>query len=98
MMPARSALRQTIRWILPALAAYAALAYFFLPEFWIARDHGLDASPASMVTRTADDIPGDPINVGLVGDEQAVFRAMAAAGWDTADAVTLTTAVGIGLS
>jgi hypothetical protein len=90
--------RRAAWWILPVLAGYAALAYLFLPEFWIARDHSRDVGPASMVTRTADDIPGDPINVGLVGDQQAIFRAMAAAGWDTADAITLKTSVDIGLS
>ena len=97
-MPKWPTRRRVVWWILPALAAYLALAYLFLPEFWIARDHNLDAGPASMVTRTADDIPGDPINVGLVGDDQVVFRAMAAAGWDTADAITLKTSVDIGLS
>lgn len=80
------------------VAAYVATAYLLIPEAWIFRDHGIDVSPASMVTRTADDIPGDPINVGLAGDSAGVLRAFALAGWDTADAVTLKTAVEIGVS
>ena len=29
-----------------------------------------------MITETADGIPGDPLNVGLVGDEAEVHRIM----------------------
>jgi hypothetical protein len=42
-----------------------------------------------MVTRTGDRIPGDPINVGLVGSEDDVLCAMHAAGWFPADPITL---------
>src|SRR4030095_16981243 len=43
-------------------------------------------------------IPGDPINVGLVGSEKELVHAFAVAGWDTADGVTLKTAIEIGES
>jgi hypothetical protein len=48
-----------------------------------------------MVTRTAQGIPGDPINVGLIGDRRDVLCAMQAAGWSPADPVTARTSVEI---
>jgi hypothetical protein len=42
-----------------------------------------------MVTRTEQGIPGDPLNVGLVGSQEDVVRAMHAAGWYPADPITL---------
>lgn len=77
---------------------WLVLAYLVLPVLWIEHDRARDTSPADMVTRTEADIPGDPINVGLVGDSAELLRAFAAAGWDTADAITLESAVKIGES
>jgi LssY C-terminus len=48
-----------------------------------------------MVTRTAQGIPGDPINVGLIGDDKDVLCAMQAAGWYPADPVTLRSSIEI---
>jgi hypothetical protein len=48
-----------------------------------------------MVTRTGQDIPGDPINVGLVGDTKDVICAMHAAGWYPADPITLKSSIEI---
>ena len=48
-----------------------------------------------MVTVTASGIPGDPLNVGLVGTKEEAIRALAAAGWYPADAVTLKTSIEI---
>jgi hypothetical protein len=42
-----------------------------------------------MVTRTAQGIPGDPMNVGLVGTQEDVLCAMHAADWHPADPITL---------
>ena len=62
-----------------------------LPLLWRHYEHqqGLAAKP--MITETADGIPGDPLNVGLVGDEAEVHRIMLAAGWHPADPITLRT-------
>lgn len=94
--------RTTIRFALASLAvllaAYLLVSYFLLPEIWIFRDSRRIGSLSSMVTTTADDIPGDPINVGLVGSKEEVIRAFAAAGWDPADKITLRSSVDIGLS
>ena len=54
------------------------------------------ASPTlPMVTHTAQGIPGDPINVGLVGNDKDVLCAMQAAGWYPADPVTLRSSIEI---
>jgi hypothetical protein len=84
------------RYLWLAAMLWLILAYLALPLMWIERDRSVDTNPASMVTRTEADIPGDPINVGLIGDREAVMRAFAAAGWDAADAITLKSALEIG--
>ena len=48
-----------------------------------------------MVTRTAQGIPGDPLNVGLIGDNSDVLCAMHAAGWYPADRITLNSSIEI---
>ena len=80
------------------LLAYLVVAYFFIPEIWIHRDASRIADFGPMVTTTKQDIPGDPINVGLVGLREDVLRAFASAGWDPADKITLRTSAEIGLS
>jgi len=77
------------------LGLYLAVAYLLLPALWTHYEHepGLQGRP--MVTVTADGIPGDPLNVGLVGTEEEAIRALAAAGWYPADAVTLRTSIEI---
>lgn len=80
------------------LIVYLLVCYFIMPELWIFRDRNLVPDLSKMVTTTEQDIPGDPINVGLVGSKQQVIRAFAAAGWDPADKITLLSSVEIGLS
>jgi hypothetical protein len=48
-----------------------------------------------MATRTAQGIPGDPMNVGLIGDLGEVVCAMHAAGWYPADRITLKSSIEI---
>jgi hypothetical protein len=89
----RPALRHEYKLALIAIAAllvvYGVLAYFFLPLVWKRYEHEKALAGLSMVTRTSDGIPGDPINVGLVGSEDDVLCAMHAAGWFPADPITL---------
>lgn len=77
------------------LIAWGVLAYLVLPRLWVDHEHqpGLARSPA--VTVTPDGIPGDPLNVGLVGSESDVLAAMHAAGWYPADPITLRSSVKI---
>jgi LssY C-terminus len=87
------ALRHEYKLALVAVAAllivYGVLAYFFLPLVWKRYEHQRALAGLSMVTRTGDGIPGDPINVGLVGSKDDVLCAMHAAGWFPADPITL---------
>jgi hypothetical protein len=97
-MKRKRLLRRSANWFALACGAYLGLAYFAAPEFWTLRDRHADTSAMEMVTRTPQGIAGDPINVGLVGTRTEIMRAFALAHWDTADAVTLKTAVEIGES
>jgi hypothetical protein len=53
---------------------------------------------APRTTVTAQSIPGDPLNVALIGTEGQVVRAMLDAGWDPADPVTLKSSLRIARS
>jgi hypothetical protein len=97
-MSQRSFRRRAATWLVLLLATYLALAYVAAPEFWTFRDRGFRSQSFEMVTHTPQGIPGDPINVGLIGTQKEVVHAFAVAGWDTADAVTLRTAIDIGES
>lgn len=77
---------------------YLLIAYFVVPEIWVFRDASRVPDFGSMVTHTEQDIPGDPINVGLAGEKEQVIHAFIAAGWDPADAITLRSSIDIGLS
>lgn len=74
---------------------YTALAYLLLPLFWTHYEHQRGLANLPMVTRTAQGIPGDPMNVGLVGDKADVICAMHAAGWYPADPITLKSSIEI---
>jgi len=62
------------------ICAYTLLAYLALPALWSHHEHQRGLADLPMVTRTAQGIPGDPINVGLIGDKREVLCAMQAAG------------------
>ncbi len=98
MMRHRTKTRIATSAVLVSLFIYLLVAYFVIPEIWIFHDAGRVAKIGSMVTTTEQDIPGDPINVGLVGSKEEVIRAFAAAGWDPADKITLRSSIDIGLS
>ena len=51
-------------------------AYVILPLAWTHYEHQPKLAAAPMVTRTAQGIPGDALNVGLVGTREDVVRAM----------------------
>lgn len=84
-------------WVVLAavLGAYLVLAYIILPALWSHHEHEPGLASLPMVTRTASDIPGDALNVGLVGTKADVLQAMHAAGWFPADPITLRTSVEI---
>lgn len=94
--------RHRARWVIWAgaalIAAWAVVAYLVLPLVWTEVERGEAHPPRPMLTATAQGIPGDPINVGLVGTREDVLRAFAAIGWRAADAITFETSLEIGLS
>jgi hypothetical protein len=78
------------------MAVWAFVAYLAAPFVWSEIEKG--APPHAMLTTTPLGIPGDPLNFGLVGSEAEVAAAFHAIGWRPADAITLKSAVEIGLS
>jgi LssY-like putative type I secretion system component LssY len=77
------------------LSGYALLAYVLLPSAWTHYEHQHGLAGRPMVTHTEQGIPGDPLNVGLVGSQEDIVRAMHAAGWFPADPITLRSSLGI---
>ncbi len=67
---------------------YFLLAYIVLPLSWRHYEHQKGLADFTMVTRNGEGIPGDPINVGLVGAEADIVCAMNRAGWYPADPIT----------
>ncbi len=86
----RGPLRKTIYLFLILLIAYLLTAYLVVPWGW--RRHESRNAPVNAiprVTHTASGIPGDPLNVALVGTEDQVIAIMLAARWYPADPITL---------
>jgi hypothetical protein len=72
------------------LMAYLVLAYLIMPTFWKRYAHrhpGLEDIPD--ITHTKYGLPGDPLNVALVGNKNQVMMIMVAAKWYPADPLTL---------
>lgn len=84
----RPTTRLLLRILLPILLCYLLLAYLILPSLWRHYEHQKKLDGLPMVTTTAQGIPGDPINVGLVGSQKDILCAMREAGWYAADPIT----------
>jgi len=72
------------------LLIYLLVAYVLLPlawELYIHRHPALDEVPG--ITETGTGIPGDPLNVALIGTKSQVEAIMHAAGWYPANALGL---------
>jgi hypothetical protein len=75
-----------LRLFVVAVAAYVVVAYLLLPLWWRQHEKRHSAlADAPRITHTASGIPGDPLNVALVGMEKDLHLAMHAAGWYPAD-------------
>ena len=82
--------RWLIRLVVMSLMVWAVAAYFLLPLAWrLATRHHPAVEGMPRITVTGNRIPGDPLNIGLVGTEEEVDAAMLAAGWLPADPLTL---------
>ncbi len=95
MTPRRSKLRTGLTVLAAFLVVYGIIAYFALPLAWTHYEHQKGLAGLPMLTRTAQNIPGDPINIGLAGSKEDVLCAMHAAGWYPADPVTFRSSVAI---
>jgi hypothetical protein len=76
--------------VLAFLVIYLLGAYVVLPLGWRRYAHrhpALDDAPR--ITHTGAGIPGDPLNVALLGSELEVKKIMLTAGWYPADPLTL---------
>lgn len=88
-------LRRLRRWrqrgaaLATVVALYVLLAYLVLPAMWRHYEHNPALADAPKVTVTADGIPGDPLNIGLVGTEAEVMQIFQAAGWYPAARITI---------
>jgi hypothetical protein len=93
------------RWTIRGLKAlviiiglWLMLAYVILPSIWRHYEHNPALADAPKTTSTSQGIPGDPLNVGLIADEEDVVRALHGAGWSPADPITLASCVRIAAS
>lgn len=72
------------------LLAWLVAAYFIMPTLWKGYAHrhpSLEDIPR--ITHTGSDIPGDPLNVSLIGTEAELKTIMRAARWYSAEALSL---------
>lgn len=83
-------LQRILKFLVAAIVTWLVLAYVVLPWHWsryVRRHPALENLPG--VTRTSAGLPGDPLNVGLVGHETEVQQAMRKARWYPADPLSL---------
>jgi hypothetical protein len=88
--PMRNRRRRLFRAVVMALLCWVLAAYLLLPMGWrFATRHHPAVEGMPCIAVTANRIPGDPLNIALVGTEEEVDKAMFAAGWYPADPITL---------
>lgn len=81
------------------LVGYLAIAYVILPMGWWRYEKRHPAlANAPTLTHTKLGIPGDPLDVGLVGSEAQVLKAFQTIGWTRADKIDLKSSVEIAAS
>jgi hypothetical protein len=87
--------RRVQRILLAVAVVYYLLAYWITPALWTHYEHHPTLESAPKTTFTKEGIPGDALNIGLVGKEEDVVHSMVAAGWLPADAITFRTSARI---
>jgi hypothetical protein len=81
--------RQRLPWIIALSATYAGAAYIVLPYAVRMGLKILHRKRVPRYTTTGDGLPGDPVNVALIGNLEQLRAAFAAAGWTGADRLDL---------
>ena len=75
--------------VLALASTYAAAAYLILPRAIRLGAHILNRGRVPAYTLTGDGLPGDPVNLILIGTFDELRRAFAQAGWTQADPLGL---------
>jgi hypothetical protein len=89
--------RRRVIYLAAVVGAYLLVAYGVMPQVWKTYVHHHPAiDDAPRITHTADGIPGDPLNVALIGTEAQIQAIMRAADWHPADALGLRSDFDIG--
>ena len=91
-------MRRVGRWLLLVIAVWAGIAYLVMPAFWRHYEHLPAMSAMPTRTQTPSGLPGDPLNVGLIGSKEDILRAFAAARWAPADPITFDSSLAIAAS
>jgi hypothetical protein len=76
-------------WIVALSLSYALAAYVILPRVVRMSLKILQRKSVPSFTLTGDGLPGDPVNLVLVGEMERLRAAFAAAGWTEADPLGL---------
>jgi hypothetical protein len=82
-------------WILAVGLTYAIAAYVILPQVIRLGLKLLHRKRVPSFTTTGDGLPGDPVNVALVGTLPQLRMAFAALGWSEADRLSLSSSWGM---
>jgi hypothetical protein len=83
---------QQLPWAIALGATYAVAAYGILPYAVRMGLKVLQRRHVPRFTITSDGLPGDPVNLALIGTNAQLRSAFAAAGWDGADPLNLASA------
>jgi hypothetical protein len=78
-----------LHWMAAVAFTYAVAAYLVLPRIVLISLKILQHKRVPRYTITGDGLPGDPVNVVLIGTRRQLYAAFAAAGWAVADPLSL---------
>jgi hypothetical protein len=76
-------------WVVAVAVTYGIAAYVILPRVVLVGLKILQRKHVPRYTITGDGLPGDPVNLVLVGTQQQLRTAFARAGWSEADPLTV---------
>lgn len=87
--------RRVVTVLAALIGLYVLVSYVVLPATWTRVEHEPGLAKHTMVTVTAQGIPGDALNVGMIGSREDVVRAFHTANWYPADPITLRSSLDI---
>jgi len=89
---------RTLRIVALTIFVWAALAYIVAPAGWRVYENLALPKVSALRARTSAGIPGDALNIALIGSAADLLAAMDRACWDRADPLSFKSSVGIALS